>query len=89
MGRVQAHLQGRPTHRSRCASCRNWRNVVQANRWQKSWTAKQEEVVAGALGCQEPSNVHPNNRIKNKLERRSKKTREEVVAAIEIEENQS
>lgn len=63
----------------------NWCDVAKANRW----TAKQEEVVAGALGCSEPLNAHSNDRIRNELERRSEKTREEVVAAIEVGESQS
>lgn len=64
---------------------RNWCDAAKANRW----TAKQEEVVAGALGCSEPLNAHSNDRIRNELERRSEKTREEVVAAIEVGESQS
>lgn len=64
---------------------RNWCNVAKANRW----TAKQEEVVAGALGCSEPLNAHSNDRIKNELERRSEKTRGEVVTAIEVGESPS
>lgn len=61
----------------------------QGNQIATSWTAKQEEVVAGALGCSEPLDAHSNDRIKNELERRSGKTRGEVVAAIEVGESQS
>lgn len=61
----------------------------QGNQIATSWTAEQEEVVAGDLGCSEPLNAHSNDRIKNELERRSEKTRGEVVAAIEVGESQS